>query len=36
MSSVINHKNDLINPGDETSQTINILLVATYEYKQKS
>ena len=35
MPSVINHKNVLINRGDETLQAINVL-VAAYEYKQKS
>ena len=35
MPSAINHKNDLINASDETSQAINIL-VAAYEYKEKS
>ena len=35
MSSVINYKNDLINPRDETLQDINALVV-TFEYKQIS
>ena len=30
---MIYHKDDSINPGDETSQAINVL-VAAYEYKE--
>ena len=32
MQSVINHKNDLISPGDETLQAINVSVA--YEYKE--